>query len=213
MTDFDDQLIIPTVWGPHGWKFIHYVTLGYPENPTPYQKERYKTFLLLLQDVLPCSLCANHYKENLEKRPLTNDILNSRHKLIKWGIDIHNDVNEMNNKPIINYVDAIKLIDTDAQCKPNIIEIIKDNKPLNLECLNSTRIETFNDYAVLNNNNNESYLLINQPTPEKITPEKITPKKTKQMIRCNNNNNNNNIVYGLFCIFIGLIFIAIVYKK
>ena len=203
MTDFDDQLIIPTVWGPHGWKFIHYVTLGYPENPTPYQKERYKTFLLLLQDVLPCSLCANHYKENLQKRPLTNDILNSRHKLIKWGIDIHNDVNEMNNKPIINYVDAIKLIDTDAQCKPNIIEIIKDNKPINLE--------TFNDYAVLNNTNNESYLLINQPTPEKTTP-----LKTKPMIRCinnNNNNNNNNIVYVLFCIFIGLIFIAIVYKK
>ena len=209
MTDFDDQLIIPTVWGPHGWKFIHYVTLGYPENPTPYQKERYKTFLLLLQDVLPCSLCANHYKENLQKRPLTNDILNSRHKLIKWGIDIHNDVNEMNNKPIINYVDAIKLIDTDAQCKPNIIEIIKDNKPINLE--------TFNDYAVLNNTNNESYLLINQPTPEKITPEKITPVKTKSMIRCINNNNNNinnnNIVYVLFCIFIGLIFIAIIYKK
>ena len=204
MTDFDDQLIIPTVWGPHGWKFIHYVTLGYPENPTPYQKERYKTFLLLLQDVLPCSLCANHYKENLQKRPLTNDILNSRHKLIKWGIDIHNDVNEMNNKPIINYVDAIKLIDTDAQCKPNIIEIIKDTKPINLE--------TFNDYAVLNNTNNESYLLINQPTPEKTTP-----LKTKPMIRCinnnNNNNNNNNIVYVLFCIFIGLIFIAIVYKK
>ena len=24
----------PNVWGPHGWKFIHYITLGYPRKPT-----------------------------------------------------------------------------------------------------------------------------------------------------------------------------------
>ena len=27
------QSIQPNYWGPHGWKFIHYVALGYPENP------------------------------------------------------------------------------------------------------------------------------------------------------------------------------------
>jgi hypothetical protein len=151
MTNYDNQLIIPNVWGPHGWKFIHYVTLGYPENPTLYQKERYKTFLLLLQDVLPCSLCANHYKENLQKFPLTDDILDSRDKLIKWGIDIHNSVNELNNKPILKYIDAIKIINTDVECKPNIIEIIKDNK-----------IETFDDSI------NKSSLLVNQKISKNV---------------------------------------------
>ena len=28
----------PDVWGPHGWKFIHYVTLGYPDKPTKEDK-------------------------------------------------------------------------------------------------------------------------------------------------------------------------------
>ena len=49
MNDYDNQLIIPKVWGPHGWKFIHYVTLGYPEKPNNAQKERYKAFFLLLK--------------------------------------------------------------------------------------------------------------------------------------------------------------------
>jgi hypothetical protein len=188
MTNLDDQIIMPDVWGPHAWKFIHYVTLGYPENPTPYQKERYKIFLLLLQDVLPCSLCANHYKENLQKYPLTNDILNSRDKFIKWGINMHNIVNELNNKPILKYIDAIKIIDTDVQCKPKTIEIIKDNKPSN--------IEPFND---LSDNTNNTLLLIKQNIP--VNPNNIYV------------NDNINIVYILISIFFGLIFIAIVYKK
>jgi len=122
-----NQIITPEVWGPHGWKFIHYVTLSYPENPTPTQKEKYKAFLILLKDVLPCSLCANHYAENLQKLPLTDEVMSSKENLIKWGIDIHNIVNEMKNKPIINYIDARKLIDTNIQCKPIITEIISDN--------------------------------------------------------------------------------------
>ena len=24
----------PKIWGPHGWKFLHYVSLGYPEKPS-----------------------------------------------------------------------------------------------------------------------------------------------------------------------------------
>ena len=24
----------PDVWGPHAWKFLHFVSLGYPDYPT-----------------------------------------------------------------------------------------------------------------------------------------------------------------------------------
>jgi hypothetical protein len=123
-----EQLITPEIWGPHGWKFIHYVTIGYPENPTHAQKEKYKAFLVLLKDVLPCSLCANHYGENLQKLPLTDEIMSSKEDLIKWGIDMHNIVNESKNKPIIKYIDARRLIDTDTQCKQNVKEIVKDSQ-------------------------------------------------------------------------------------
>lgn len=106
----------PDVWGPHGWKFLHYVSLGYPTNPTKEQKEKYKAFFILLKDTLPCAVCRLHYAENYNKLPLTDDVLNDREKLIKWVIDIHNIVNAMKNKPIVKYEDAIKMIDDDVKC-------------------------------------------------------------------------------------------------
>ena len=47
MSNINDQIMTPDVWGPHGWKFIHYITLGYPEYPTQMQKDKYKAFFLL----------------------------------------------------------------------------------------------------------------------------------------------------------------------
>ena len=108
----------PDIWGQHAWKFLHYVSLGYPSNPTNEQKQKYKQFFELLKTVLPCSICANHYAENYKKLPLTDEILSDREKLIKWVIDIHNIVNESKQKPIIRYVDARRMIDTNVECKP-----------------------------------------------------------------------------------------------
>ena len=107
----------PDVWGPHGWKFIHYVTLGYPDNPTEQQKKNYKDFLISLKNVIPCSICANHYAENLNKVPLTDEVMRNRENLIKWGIEIHNVVNESKNKPRIDYHLARELIEDDTKCK------------------------------------------------------------------------------------------------
>jgi hypothetical protein len=39
----------PDVWGPHGWKFIHYITLGYPTNPTQEDKTKYANFFNALK--------------------------------------------------------------------------------------------------------------------------------------------------------------------
>jgi hypothetical protein len=179
-----DQLITPEVWGPHGWKFIHYVTLGYPENPTQTQKEKYKAFLVLLKDVLPCSLCANHYAENLQKQPLTDEIMSSRENLIKWGIDIHNIVNESKNKPIVKYIDARRFIDTNVQCKAPVKEVVKDYDN------SQSYVETF---AVENI----------------VKPEVVT--KQKKISTCASN--NMNIVYGMIGLLVALVFIAVIYKK
>jgi hypothetical protein len=96
----------PTVWGPVTWQSMHYISLGYPIDPTPEQKEIYKNYYLSYQIILPCSVCANHYKENLKKVPLTDDILSTRDKLIQWVIDIHNEVNIIKNKKVLSYEEA-----------------------------------------------------------------------------------------------------------
>ena len=34
----------PEVWGPHGWYFLHSITLAYPDNPTDDDKTYHKNF-------------------------------------------------------------------------------------------------------------------------------------------------------------------------
>jgi len=123
-----NTVIGPDTWGPVVWHALHYITLGYPDNPTEDKKQKYKQFFTLLSDVLPCSICANHYSENLLKMPLNDQVLANKESLIKWLIDIHNVVNEMNKKPIIQYEIARKLIEQDKECKHKIINIPIENK-------------------------------------------------------------------------------------
>jgi hypothetical protein len=33
------QNINPNIWGTHGWTFMHYITLAYPENPSEEDKK------------------------------------------------------------------------------------------------------------------------------------------------------------------------------
>ena len=99
------QSIQPNYWGPHGWKFIHYVALGYPENPDLQDKNNYKSFYQNLQMVLPCKKCQKHYQENLRKLPI-DKFLESKEKLFQWTVDIHNKVNEDLGKKIYSYEEA-----------------------------------------------------------------------------------------------------------
>ncbi len=94
-------------WGTHAWAFIESIALTYPVNPSVQEKQEYKEFFLSLQYVLPCPRCRNHYKENLTKHAL-NDALKNRENLIKWVIDVHNEVNKSNGKRILSYDEARK---------------------------------------------------------------------------------------------------------
>ena len=107
----------PDIWGPHGWKFLHFVTLGYPENPTSDEKKIYKTFFSLIQIVLPCKLCAENYKKHLKEYPITDEILADKNKFISWCIKIHNLVNIKNNSKVYSDEEALKLILNEKSCK------------------------------------------------------------------------------------------------
>ena len=100
--------ILPDVWGPPGWKFMHYVALGYPDTPTDHDKTAYKAFFESLQGVLPCQSCASHYRENLRKFPIGNHLLD-REALLRWTIDLHNEVNLANHKRVLSYEEATEL--------------------------------------------------------------------------------------------------------
>ena len=108
------KTIGPNIWGPHGWNFLHYVSLGYPQEPTENDKRYYKDFYTSLQNVLPCATCQGNYKKNLSELPIDN-ALQSRDTLVKWVIDIHNKVNKETNKRELGYDEAIQLYLTEEQ--------------------------------------------------------------------------------------------------
>jgi hypothetical protein len=98
----------PEIWGHHGWIFLHSITLVYPDTPTKEDKENVINFFMNTGNVLPCYKCRNNYKKHLVKYPMNDTILKNRENLVKWLINIHNEVNISQDKPILNYEDVVK---------------------------------------------------------------------------------------------------------
>ena len=99
--------ILPTVWGPPGWKFLHYITFTYPNNPTNKEKESYLNFFKYVGEVLPCEKCRYNYKNHQEKYPLNDTVLSCKQNLVIWLINIHNEVNIITGKKTLSYNEVI----------------------------------------------------------------------------------------------------------
>ena len=90
-------------WQPVTWTLFHTITLKYKENLIEY-KDQYINFFESFKTILPCKKCKNHYIENLNKEEL--NINNNLNRLFEWTVDLHNDVNKINDKKIWNYQEA-----------------------------------------------------------------------------------------------------------
>lgn len=97
----------PKFWGPHGWIFLHSVTMNYPKNPTNDDKNLYKSFFSSLTRVLPCEKCAYHYKQHIKADPI-EPALKNRDSLVRWLIKVHNKVNSDLGKPLYTYDQVIE---------------------------------------------------------------------------------------------------------
>jgi hypothetical protein len=115
----------PEIWGPKAWFFLHTITFNYPEHPSENDKQIYKSFFNSLTDVLPCKVCANHYKENILNNPI-DDHLDNKDNLVKWLIHLHNEVNESNSKATMNYDEVMNYY----REQYNISEKIDINEPI-----------------------------------------------------------------------------------
>lgn len=89
---------LTTIWGPPFWHCLHTISFNYPVNPTPQDKQRYRSFILSLQHVLPCGACRKNLKNNLKNLPLTMDHMQSRETFSKYVYELHEVVNQMLHK-------------------------------------------------------------------------------------------------------------------
>jgi hypothetical protein len=107
----------------------HYITFAYPDAPTQEDKFAIKTYFDNLKYILPCENCRGHYSQHLVSTPLTNDILSSRYKLIKWLVDLHNAVNKRTGAKEYTLDEIFTMYSTDDQSNffnidPNVLQIL-----------------------------------------------------------------------------------------
>lgn len=94
VTDTSD----PKFWGKPSWIFLYSVVLKYPANPTEIEKKNMSTFLLSIQHILPCESCRMNMAKHMTKYKLDDVALSSNDNLFNWLLNIHNSVNQSQNR-------------------------------------------------------------------------------------------------------------------
>ena len=112
--------IDPKLWGPSLWTFLHYLSLSYPENPTPDEQEYLFNFLASMQKIIPCEKCRINFLKHLDSMDV--EVLTTRENLVKWIFNIHNHVNSNTNKSYFTYDEFINKYSENKTQKQNIIE-------------------------------------------------------------------------------------------
>lgn len=118
----------PTVWGPKMWFTLHTITFNYPEVPSNHHKKVYSDFFNMLQYIIPCEVCSKHYAQHLINNPILTS-LDSKEKLVKWLINVHNDVNISLGKKVYSYDEVVDIYKKHYSKENNI----KTESPRNIK--------------------------------------------------------------------------------
>ncbi len=90
-------------WGNRQWYWYHLISYTAPEQIDISIQKIYIELLYYMTKLLPCPKCYNHFKEHVKKYPIN---FTSRNNMIKWFIDMHNEVNLSLGKKIYSIEEA-----------------------------------------------------------------------------------------------------------
>ena len=93
--------MMPFIWGPALWHFLHTISFNYPINPTLKDKKYYYRFIKYLKYILPCKDCRDNLKNNFKTMPLTPNVFKNRLTLSKYIYKLHNLINIQLNKKVL----------------------------------------------------------------------------------------------------------------
>lgn len=121
-----------SVWGPMGWMTLHSISLLYPENPTPNDKQILMSFMKAFAECITCQYCERHFKVIFENYTRSHpEWANSRFDLFLFIARAHNTVNKRLEKPLKSSVqeclDAIAMASqytTLTQFRKNYIDYV-----------------------------------------------------------------------------------------
>ena len=89
---------LTSTWGPSQWHMLHTISFNYPVIPTQKDKERYRSYILSLKNVLPCGKCRANLKENFKKLPLRMADMENRETFSRYIFNLHELINTMLGK-------------------------------------------------------------------------------------------------------------------
>ena len=132
----------PYLWGKFVWTSIHFISLGYPMEPTSQDKVDYKNYFENLYKVLPCYACSQNYQDHLKELPITEAVMRDTKSLFKWTVQLHNIVNASLNKKQMTYEEAYQLYTNIYPKKNPMMEQCFTNLLLRDSRLYSTNTQT-----------------------------------------------------------------------
>jgi hypothetical protein len=90
---------VSTVFGPSTWLVLHMVSLNYPTQPSPDERDAYTQWFMLFGKVLPCSACRENFKNNLLAINFDKNVdMVNRQSFANCVWRLHNEVNTMLGK-------------------------------------------------------------------------------------------------------------------
>ena len=79
-------------WGPSFWRMLHLLAESFPgDEPTDYDRAKYKELVELVCELLPCMECRKHANKYLQANRLK---ITDRESLAMYLFNFHNEVNE-----------------------------------------------------------------------------------------------------------------------
>ena len=97
------------VWGQYLWRTLHSLTFCFPvENITKEKRELFINLFKLLEKVLPCPVCRKHYIKKLKEKPISHNV-NNRNSLVKWLVNLHNNINSGLGKRVLSMAEVNKI--------------------------------------------------------------------------------------------------------
>ena len=92
-------------WGPSTWYILHTLSLTWEESLVPF----YIRFITLMSRTVPCIKCRRHFNRNIRRSGGIAKNCQSKERMIRWIVDLHNIVNKRNRKKVYSYEKAQRI--------------------------------------------------------------------------------------------------------
>lgn len=97
-------------WGTSIWSYLHTISLFCEKEIPKVEFYRIKNLLKNIKHIIPCKTCYDEYCKYIPSLNLIkySAVEKDRMILFKWGVIVHNKINEKLKKKQISYENALK---------------------------------------------------------------------------------------------------------